>query len=135
MGEDVASEVQIGQTVKVRILNVDLQRGKMSLSMKAGFSEGGQARQPADLSTFEGIASDEWLDGKVARITSFGAFVTVTAPGGKSTADGLVHITQITDGFVENVEDHVQQGQEVQVRVISVDVMAGKMSLTMKSTD
>jgi len=58
--------------------------------------------------------------------------VTVTAPDGDATADGLVHITQITDGYVESVEDELEVGAEVQVRVLSVDTDAGKMSLSMK---
>jgi predicted RNA-binding protein with RPS1 domain len=135
--EDVSSVVETGQSVKVRIQSVDLERGKMSLSMKEdGFGGSFQAaRPPADLSAFEGISSDQWLTGKVARVAGFGAFVTVTVPDGEATADGLVHITQIKDGFVESVEDELQQDQEVQVRIQSVDVMSGKMSLTMKSED
>merc|ERR1711953_1140984 len=106
--------------------SVDLERGKMSLSMKAGFGSGAPtARPPADLSAFEGISSDQWLTGTVARVAGFGAFVTVTTPDGEATADGLVHITQIKDGFVESVEDELQ-ADEVQVRIQSVDVMGGK---------
>merc|ERR1712190_279689 len=105
----------------------------ISLSMKAGF--GGAPRGPADVSAFESIASSEWITGKVARTASFGAFVTVTSPDGASTADGLVHITRIKDGFVESVEDELEPGQEVQVRVESVDVAGGKLGLTMKAED
>jgi len=61
--------------------------------------------------------------------------VTVTAPDSDATADGLVHITAIKDGFVEDVNDEVSEGDEVQVRIVSVDVAAGKMGLTMKSED
>lgn len=46
-----------------------------------------------------------------------------------------MHITQIRDGFVESVEDELSEGQEVQVRVTSVDVDSGKMSLSMKPPD
>jgi len=134
--EDVYAEVEVGQEVQVRIQSVDLERGKMSLSMKSG--GGGApaaARPPADLTVFEGISSDKWLTGKVARTAPFGAFVTLTAPDSDATADGLVHITAIKDGFVEDVNDEVSPGDEVQVRIISVDAFGGKMSLTMKPED
>lgn len=126
----VYDELEIDQEVQVRVMSVDIGRNQMSLSMK---EEGSAAprRGPVDLSPFEGIASDQWLTGKVARIASFGAFVTVTAPDGDAEADGLVHVTQIKDGYVENVEDEVEVGQEVQVRVVSVDVEGGKMGLSM----
>jgi len=90
---------------------------------------------PADLTPFEGLSSDEWIEGKVARTAPFGIFVTATTPDGKATADGLVHITQIRDGFVENADDEVDIGQEIKVRVLSVDTGAGKMSLSMKEDD
>eukprot|EP00933_Yihiella_yeosuensis_P028681 TRINITY_DN224_c0_g2_i1.p1 TRINITY_DN224_c0_g2~~TRINITY_DN224_c0_g2_i1.p1 ORF type:complete len:475 (+),score=120.16 TRINITY_DN224_c0_g2_i1:72-1496(+) len=135
--ENVDDEVSEGQEVKVRIQSVDIDAGKMSLSMKeAGFGGGGGGgfRAPADLSAFVDLDRDTFLDGKVARTASFGAFVTVTAPSG-AQADGLVHITQIKDGFVESVDDELEVGQEVKVRVTEVDTMAGKMGLSMKEPD
>ena len=127
--DNVDDEVSVGQEVKVRIESVDLDSNRMSLSMREGGF--GAPRAPADLSAFENVEPATWLKGKVARIAPFGAFVTVTAPDG-SSADGLVHITQIRDGFVESVEDELSAGQEVEVRVESVDADAGKMSLSMK---
>merc|ERR1712032_128157 len=133
--EDVNDEVSEGDEVQVRILSVDVFGGKMSLTMGSEDGAFSAARAPADLSAFEGIPSDQWLTGKVARTAPFGAFVTVTAPDSDAVADGLVHITAIKDGFVEDVNDEVSEGDEVQVRIVSVDVSGGKMSLTMKSED
>merc|ERR1719493_687040 len=101
--------------------------------MKEGFGGGGGGgfREPADLTPFQDISPDTWLTGKVARTAPFGAFVTVTLEDGTS-ADGLVHITAIRDGFVESVDDELSAGQEVQVRIESVDTAAGKMGLSMK---
>lgn len=56
------------------------------------------------------------LEGKVTGITKFGAFVSL--PGGKS---GLVHISEIAYSYVSSVEDHLSQGQDVKVKVISID--------------
>ncbi|CAE8743493.1 unnamed protein product [Polarella glacialis] len=132
--DNVEDEISEGQEVQVRVQSVDMDAGKMSLSMKSGFGGGGGGgggmRAPSDLGPFQDVDSSTWLTGKVARTASFGAFVTVTS--GDATADGLVHITQIKDGYVESVEDELSEGQEVQVRVQSVDMGAGKMSLTMK---
>merc|ERR1719356_231678 len=93
----------------------------------------GQPREAADLSAFEGIDPSTGLTGKVASCASFGAFVSVQAPDSEATADGLVHISQIKDGLVESVEEELEVGQEVQVRVTSVDVGAGKMGLSMRA--
>jgi len=131
--EDVADEVEVGQEVQVRVLSVDTFANKMSLSMREG-GGGAPRRGPVDLTPFEGIESDQWLTGKVARLANFGAFVTITAPDSDAEADGLVHVTQIKDGYVESVEDELEVGQEVQVRVVSVDVDGGKMGLSMKES-
>lgn len=127
--DNIEEEVSEGQEVKVRVQNVDVEMKRISLSMKEGFTP----REPVDLSGFEGVSPDTWLTGTVASIKSFGAFVRVSPPDGGPEAEGLVHITQLKDGFVESVEDEVQLNDEVQVRVTSVDNDAGKLGLSMKT--
>lgn len=68
-------------------------------------------------------------EGRVAKIMDFGAFVTI-APG----KDGLVHISQLADKRVEKVEEVVQEGQTVRVKVLEVS-RDGKIRLSMKSMD
>jgi len=121
-------DVEEGQEVQVRILNVDVGSGKMTLSMK-------EPAAPQDISAFEDISSDQWLTGKVSRLANFGAFVRVTPPDGEAEADGLVHVTAIRSGYVESVEDELEVDQEVQVRVLSVDTDTGKMSLSREEGD
>jgi general stress protein 13/S1 RNA binding domain protein len=75
----------------------------------------------------EGIAVGEIYTGKVLKIKPFGAIVSL--PG---NAPGLVHISQIANGFVQNVGDVLQVGDEVNVRVLSCDAASGKISLSMK---
>ena len=66
------------------------------------------------------------LKGKVTGIKKFGAFVEL--PEGKS---GLVHISEVADNYVENVEDHLSLGDEVEVKVLSI-ADDGKISLSIK---
>ena len=68
------------------------------------------------------------LTGKVTGITKFGAFVTV-APG----KSGLVHISEISNTYVNDVHDHLTEGQEVKVKVISIDEN-GRINLSIKAT-
>ena len=67
------------------------------------------------------------LKGKITGIKKFGAFVEL--PEGKS---GLVHISEVADNYVENVEDHLSVGDEVEVKVLSI-ADDGKISLSIKS--
>lgn len=68
-------------------------------------------------------------EGTVARIVDFGAFVTIL-PG----TDGLVHISQISDERVENVNDYLKEGQTVKVQVQDID-NRGRIKLTMKGVE
>lgn len=74
------------------------------------------------------IEVGEILEGKVTGVTKFGAFVSL--PSGD---DGLVHISEISNDYVEKVEDYVSRGEEVKVKVISVK--DGKISLSMKQLE
>ena len=66
------------------------------------------------------------IEGKVTGITKFGAFVSL--PEGKS---GLVHISEIAYSYVNDVKDHLKEGQEVKVKVIGIDEN-GRINLSIK---
>ena len=72
------------------------------------------------------LAVGQVLEGTVTGITKFGAFVSLE--GGKS---GLVHISEVANTFVNDVHDHVQIGQKVKVKVLSLGE-AGKINLSIK---
>ena len=69
------------------------------------------------------------LDGKVTGITKFGAFVAL--PEGKS---GLVHISEIAYSYVNEVSEHLKEGQEVKVKVIGID-QANRINLSIKQVE
>ena len=66
------------------------------------------------------------LDGKVTGITKFGAFVAL--PGGKS---GLVHISEVANAYVSDINEHLTNGQEVKVKVVAISP-DGKINLSIK---
>ena len=63
------------------------------------------------------------LEGKVTGITKFGAFVSL--PDGKS---GMVHISEVANSFVNDINDFLKEGQAVRVKVIGIDG-AGRINL------
>ena len=80
-----------------------------------------------DYSEYEAADEKEFVTGKVNSIQDDGAFITL-----KEGVDGLVHISQIQEGGVGKVSDVLSQGQEVQVRIVSVDKSKGRIGLSMK---
>lgn len=73
-----------------------------------------------------GLEVGSIVEGRVTGITKFGAFVAL--PGGKS---GLVHISEVANSFVSDVHDHVQMGQTVRVKVLTISD-EGKINLSLK---
>lgn len=72
------------------------------------------------------IAVDEVVEGTVTGITNFGAFVKL--PEGKT---GLVHISEISDDYVEKVSDYLKKDQKVKVKILSIS-KEGKISLSIR---
>ena len=70
------------------------------------------------------------LTGKVKGIQPYGAFVALD-----ENTQGLVHISEVTHGFVKDVNDYLKIGDEVTVKVLSVDEAAGKISLSIRATE
>lgn len=70
------------------------------------------------------------LTGKVKGIQPYGAFVALD-----ENTQGLVHISEVTHGYVKDVNDHLKVGDDVQVKVLSVDEAAGKISLSIRATE
>jgi len=84
-------------------------------------------RKGKDLSEFE---AGSMVSGKVRSITSYGAFVDIGA-----STDGLLHISQLSSGYVASVGEIVNEGQEVEVRIISIDTGKGQVALSLMTEE
>lgn len=67
--------------------------------------------------------------GKVTGIQPYGAFVAID-----ENTQGLVHISEVTHGFVKDINEHLKVGDEVNVKVLSIDEAAGKIGLSIRAT-
>lgn len=70
------------------------------------------------------------LDGKVTGIQPYGAFVQLD-----EETQGLVHISEITHGYVNDIKDHLQIGDEVKVKILEVNEAENKVSLSIRATE
>ncbi|WP_068785241.1 30S ribosomal protein S1 [Paenibacillus phocaensis] len=117
---DVLSE---GDKVKVKVLKVDPEKGKISLSIKAA--------QPGPWDTAaEQFHTGDIVSGEVKRLVNFGAFVEI-APG----VEGLVHISQISHKHIGTPHEVLKEGQTVQVKVLDVNPNEKRVSLSIKETE
>ncbi len=112
--------VSVNQEIEVKILKLDQERDRISLSYKA------TQPKPWD------VAGEKYIPGtivagKVVRIVPYGAFVELE-PG----LDGMVHISQCALTRIEKVEDAVKVGDEIRVKILSVDTEAKRISLSIR---
>ncbi len=111
-----------GDEIDVYVLGVDAENEKISLGLKQ------LTPNPWTLAA-DKYPADSVIEAKVMRTTNFGAFLEVE-PG----VEGLVHISQLANHRVEKTEDVVKPGDIVNVKVLSVDPEAKRMSLSIKAT-
>jgi len=118
--KDVVAE---GQAVRVKVLKVDPEAGKISLSVKAA--------QPGPWDTAASqFAIGDIVKGTVRRIVTFGAFVEI-APG----VEGLVHISQIAHRHIATPHEVLKEGQEVNAKVLDFNSAEKRVSLSIKETE
>jgi len=128
--ENIDDEVEEGQSVEVWVKSID--GTKVGLTMVESKLGGGGGRPKADLSVFEPlVGTDEKLKGSVKAVRDFGAFVEVEKDG--EVAQGLVHISRLTNGFCDDAYSVVSEGDEVEVTVF--EVMDGKLGLSMQTEE
>lgn len=114
-----------GKVMTFKIVELEKEKNRLILSHKAVVEA---EKSVSKQQTFESIKSGDILTGTVQRLASFGAFVDI---GG---VDGLVHISQISYEHLDNVTDVLTEGQEVKVKVLSIDRDAERISLSIKDT-
>lgn len=112
-----------GQAVEVFILEVDKEKGKISLSLKDS------SMNPWKLAV-EKYAIGSIVEGKVVRMVPFGAFVELEAG-----VDGLVHISQIANKHVVKPEDELKVGEVISVKVLEVNADQKKISLSKRQAE
>ncbi|MCI8610077.1 MAG: bifunctional 4-hydroxy-3-methylbut-2-enyl diphosphate reductase/30S ribosomal protein S1 [Firmicutes bacterium] len=112
--------LQIGDTVKVKILSMNQEKGKISLGLKQ--------TQPEPWSIInEKYQAGEIVEGRVVQIKEYGAFIELE-PG----LDGLVHISEVANKRVTNIAEELEIGQTVAAKILEIDTERKRISLSIK---
>ncbi|HEY3551712.1 MAG TPA: S1 RNA-binding domain-containing protein, partial [Gaiellaceae bacterium] len=118
------SEVlEIGQTVRVQVLDIDRERQRISLGLK-------QTQTDPWQQVLDSYQEGDVVKGNVTKVVTFGAFVEIL-PG----VEGLVHISELAQHHVENPREIVSQGDQVNVRILEVDAERRRLSLSLKRVE
>ena len=115
--------VAIGDTVRIKVLDIDRDRQRISLGLKQTQEDPWQrvisTHRPGDV-----------LEGTVTKVVAFGAFVEIL-PG----VEGLVHISELADHHVENPSEVVEPGAKLNVKILEIDEERRRLSLSIKRVE
>ncbi|WP_411278027.1 30S ribosomal protein S1, partial [Gaiella sp.] len=115
--------LEIGQTVQVKVLDIDRERQRISLGLKQTQSDPWQQ-------VLEHYHEEDVVEGRVTKVVTFGAFVEIL-PG----VEGLVHISELAQHHVENPREVVSQGDPVNVLILEIDGDRRRLSLSLKRVE
>jgi small subunit ribosomal protein S1 len=115
--------VSIGDTVRVKVLDIDRDRQRISLGLK-------QTQEDPWQKVLNEYKEGDVVEGKVTKIVAFGAFVQIL-PG----VEGLVHISELAQHHVESPAEVVRPGDELKVKILEVDDSRRRLSLSVKRVE
>jgi small subunit ribosomal protein S1 len=115
--------VSIGDTVRVKVLDIDKDRQRISLGLK-------QTQEDPWQRVLNEYKEGDVVEGKVTKIVAFGAFVQIL-PG----VEGLVHISELAQHHVESPAEVVRPGDELKVKILEVDDSRRRLSLSVKRVE
>ncbi|HEX6206335.1 MAG TPA: 30S ribosomal protein S1 [Solirubrobacterales bacterium] len=115
--------VQIGDTVRIKVLDIDRDRQRISLGLK-------QTQEDPWQRVINTHRGGDVLEGTVTKVVAFGAFVEIL-PG----VEGLVHISELADHHVENPSEVVEPGSKLNVKILEIDEERRRLSLSIKRVE
>ncbi|MGD2161905.1 MAG: 30S ribosomal protein S1 [Anaerolineales bacterium] len=125
---DNPSEVlEVGQEIEVKVLNVDAERKRISLSLRALESD------PWD-EIMENFEEGQLVEGTITKLTKFGAFAALKGTE-QYEIEGLIHISELSDEHIEHPREVVHEGQDIAMRLINIDNERRRIGLSLKQVD
>ena len=115
--------LNIGDTVQVKVLDIDRDRQRISLGLK-------QTQEDPWQRVVDTYSVNDELEGKVTKVVAFGAFVEIL-----EGVEGLVHISELAQQHVENPREIVHPGDDVKVKILEIDSERRRLSLSIKRVE
>ena len=115
--------LSIGDTVSVKVLDIDRQRQRISLGLK-------QTQEDPWQRVMDTYNIGDELEGTVTKVVTFGAFVEIL-----DGVEGLVHISELAQHHVENPREIIQPGDPVRVKILEIDSERRRLSLSIKRVE
>ena len=115
--------LEVGQEVKVKVINIDREKKRIGLSLRALSDDPWRAR-------IEKFSVGQLIEGVVTRLTKFGAFARL-----EGDIEGLIHISEISETRIEHPKEVLKEGEVVALRIIRIDPEQHRIGLSLRKVD
>ena len=115
--------LEVGQEVKVKVINIDREKKRIGLSVRALQDDPWRAR-------IEKYSVGQLVEGKITRLTKFGAFARLD-----EDVEGLIHISEISEQRIEHPKEALHEGDVKTLRVIRIDADQHRIGLSLRKVD
>jgi small subunit ribosomal protein S1 len=115
--------LEVGQEVKVKVINIDREKKRIGLSLRALSDDPWRAR-------VEKFSVGQLVEGIITRLTKFGAFARL-----EGDIEGLIHISEISENRIEHPKEVLKEGEVVSLRVIRIDPDQHRIGLSLRKVD
>jgi small subunit ribosomal protein S1 len=123
------SEVlEVGQEVEVKVISIDVERKRIGLSIRRLKDD------PWD-DQIEELTQGQLVEGKITRLTNFGAFARLILEDIEGDLEGLIHISEISERRIEHPKEVLHEGDVVTLRVIKIEEDTHRIGLSMRRVD
>ena len=121
--EVISSMLEVGQEVKVKVINIDREKKRIGLSIRALLDDPWKSR----LSKY---SVGQLVEGVITRLTKFGAFARL-----EGDIEGLIHISEISESRIEHPKEVLKEGDVKSLRVIRIDPDQHRIGLSLRKVD
>ena len=115
--------LEVGQEVKVKVINIDREKRRIGLSLRALSDDPWRTR-------VEKFSVGQLVEGIITRLTKFGAFARL-----EGDIEGLIHISEISDTRIEHPKEVLKEGEVVALRIIRIDPEQHRIGLSVRKVD
>ena len=115
--------LEVGQEVKVKVINIDREKKRIGLSLRALSDDPWRSR-------IEKFSVGQLVEGVITRLTKFGAFARL-----EGDIEGLIHISEISETRIEHPKEVLKEGEVVALRIIRIDPEQHRIGLSLRKVD
>ncbi len=123
------SEVlEVGQEIKVKVISIDEDRKRIGLSIR-------RLKDDPWEDQIEALTEGQLVEGKITRLTNFGAFARLLLNDVEGDLEGLIHISEISERRIEHPKEVLKEGEVVTLRIIKIEEDTHRIGLSMRRVD